>query len=174
VIDVPVARMTNRNVERAVRRQPVSWQRYHEFRNDILRALQAHGSVGPMGLAPITDAKDGPPSPWPIADQDPTFFVMDDQWHDTHLWSHIECNAVDVHEPVLAALLAVMSRWKGALIHISLGTIAKGVILVCSGRLLVQGPLFPRSCTSARDVVVRCQRVEGEPPRGRRPTSGCS
>src|SRR5688572_15954753 len=121
MIDVPVERLTDRALERVTRHQPVPWQRYHRFRNDVLTALREFGTVGAMGEAPITDDADGPPRGWSVETDHPEFWVMDDQWDDEHLGTKVECEARFMTLGSLQALLKVTTRWKGATIGIALG-----------------------------------------------------
>ena len=59
-----------------VRQHP--WRDFYTFRNSLLRVLQGHGTVGPMGEMPIREDWKASESAWQPAEADPEFFVVAD------------------------------------------------------------------------------------------------
>jgi hypothetical protein len=138
---------------RLQKREHVSWQRFHGFRNEILRGLRPYGSVGPMGEATITDDSEGPLSNWPVESMAPDFLVVDDQWQSDILETKVECGARRVTQEVLAQLLDVAGRWEGCTIVVAIDE--NEYFVVGAHRLLVQGPRF-HGCQTAADVLAAC------------------
>jgi hypothetical protein len=163
VIEVAIERSRpDGSLDHVFRSQPVSWQLFHQFRNALLQSLRRFGTVGPMGEAPITSESDGPPQEWAIECDNPQFYVVDDQWHDTVLDIKIECEPALVTGDVLHELLKVTSRWKGSLVIVALTEDSN--LAVATGRILVRGPLFPEGCESIQGVAGACARYGTEVP----------
>jgi hypothetical protein len=129
----------------------VTWQEFHTLRNLVLDALRPFGTVGPLGHATITDAEDGPSSPWVIETEDPDFFVVDDMWNTWQRSIHVETERpwlirLDAIKRIRDVLQKQPKPWT-----VSLATEA-GYILVGVDNVIVSGPVY-RRCKTVGDVV---------------------
>ena len=83
-----------------------AWQEFYSTRNELLSALRAFGTVGPMGEALINSNKDGPPDPWPVECGFPQFLVVDDQMN-----HHNKHHYIEIEELSLISIGSLQSIW---------------------------------------------------------------
>lgn len=135
----------------------VTWQQYHTVRNALLEALRSIGKVGPMGVASITDAPDGPPDPWHVENDDPDFLVLDDMWNDWERFVKIELKRpVLLTDRVVWAVWTVLATYPSWAVGIASEV---GYLYISGGRASVKGSAFSR-CRALGDVFEAASRSD--------------
>lgn len=128
----------------------VSFHRYHSIRNAIVRVCRRHGPTGPLGELPLDKPDLDLIADWEYGDDDPTYFVLDDQLNDE---MYLYINFIDPNgcKPQwlddVTITLAEFDGW-----GIGVNGLEDGYLLIFSDRLLVTGGLF-HSCTNSTCVI---------------------
>lgn len=141
-------------------RRTCTWQEHHAFRNAILVCLRHHGTVGPMGEAPITHHSDGPDcTKWDVECRNPEYWVVDTYWGKYQRDVVVEVGPRHVTEPCLRSVSDVMSQFPFRCVSICVAERQDqrtpgrhGHISVFYDRLLVGGPLFA-NCRDLASIV---------------------
>lgn len=138
------------------------WQTYHSVRNALVQTCRRFGSTGPLGVLTIVEgAKDltkmlvKNSKLWEIGDQDPMYFLVDDQMnHERYCYLEVKSEAA-VSKEWLAATTETLKRYEGWGLAVS--NIPESYLLVFGNRLMVKGRLA--KCRTAAEVVAESQRL---------------
>ena len=115
------------------------WQEYFSVRNAIVTVCRRHGPTGPMGLAVIEPGGDQPEG-WERGDDDPVYFVVDDQYNDDP-WLYLEVlHSSGLTENWFMDVSSEMSQFPGWSLFIS--HFVKGSLVIESDRICVGGVAF--------------------------------
>jgi hypothetical protein len=139
---------------------PVTWQQFHAFRNEIVRALRPLGTVGPMGECPITDGTDIEFTDWLIENHDPVFYILDDQYHDVEIYVLIEIEAFRLTKNVTRALQSVLMEFpRNWSVGVTLAPI--GYLSLFVDKAVIQGDYFT-GVQHLEDIIERCRSYSGQ------------
>jgi hypothetical protein len=129
-----------------------TWKEYYGFRNDLLRVLRPHGSVGPMGEMPILDDWETSRDAWQGGADDPDFFVVAEMWNQYNRWNRVEAAPWLVSPTLLHELLVMVRRWQDWCVYLAL---MQGGLTVLGDRILYEGDLFA-GASSIEELGQRC------------------
>jgi hypothetical protein len=126
----------------------VSFKKFHEARNDVVRACKLHGPTGPMGYFPFDAGHDEDVLlAWgKTADPEPAYWIIDDQYN-AERYQYIECTDPEYFTEEwirdLMVALRTMPGW-----GVGINSIPGGYALVFADKIMVTG-----SCLeNARDL----------------------
>lgn len=127
-----------------------TWREWHSFRNYVLERLSRYGTVGPMGKMPILDTHEESDDAWQGANENPDFFVVDDDMYGNSV--RVEADCTLVKPPLLHELLMLLAHWRDWSVYLAL---IKGGLWVFADRILFEGDFFV-NCCSLTDLYHRC------------------
>ena len=138
------------------------WQVYHDVRNAILRVCREFGPVGPMGECTIDWNVDSPyrqaiaPGFWPLGDDDPMYYVIDDQYNDEQ-YCYAELYGEDPFTAKwLESIVKLLQEYDGW--GLGIGNIPHNYLLIFGDRLMVKGRQLAR-CTTASEVIESVRKL---------------
>jgi hypothetical protein len=119
---------------------PMPWQEYHAVRNTLVRVCRRHGPTGPMGECPLSEDADAPDGrTWPLGDDNPTYFIVDDQANDER-YLYMEVRPQGITEAWLSDLLKTLISkpfW-----GVGIANIRRGYLLFIPPVCLASGRCF--------------------------------
>ncbi len=151
VLSLPIIPYTEERIPNPNPAGPLPWHEHQKVRNALVRVCRSHGPTGPLGILPIGFFESMPNvRAWEAGDQDPVYFVIDDQYND-ELYQYLEfCKPGAMTKEWLSDVVAMLHDHFGWGVCIS--SLSGNYAIIFADRLLVTGEKLGK-CRSVSEIL---------------------